>query len=164
MAFYNDVEAYLEGNGAVGVELQGDDPDKTWLKLLLHLYADDTAILSTNEHDFQISLIIFNEQCIRWKLDVNISKTKIIIFGARNTGRYNFNLGDKQITITDTYHYLGVIFCGNGSFLKARKHVSSQANKALHLLFTKTNNADLPLDLTVELFNHTVLPILTYES
>jgi hypothetical protein len=48
LAFYNDLQAYLEGNGAVGVELQGDDPDKTWLKLLLHIYADDTDILSTN--------------------------------------------------------------------------------------------------------------------
>jgi hypothetical protein len=45
--YLNDLQAYLEGNGAVGVELQCDDPDKTWLKLLLYLYADDTAIMST---------------------------------------------------------------------------------------------------------------------
>lgn len=51
-----------------------------------------------------------------------------------------------------------------GSFLKARKHVIQQASKAMHLLFTRTNNANLPIDLTLKLFNHTILPILTYGS
>ena len=29
-------------------------------------------------------------------------------------------------------------------------------------LYTKSNNADLPIDITLKLFDHTVLPILTY--
>ena len=34
----------------------------------------------------------------------------------------------------------------------------------MFLLFTKSNNADLPIDLILKLFDHTVLPILTYGS
>ena len=30
------------------------------------------------------------------------------------------------------------------------------------LLFTRVNNLDIPLDLQLNLFDHTVLPILTY--
>ena len=34
----------------------------------------------------------------------------------------------------------------------------------MHLLFTRANNLDLPLDLQLKLFDNTVLPILTYGS
>ena len=59
---------------------------------------------------------------------------------------------------------MGVTFSSNGSFLRARKHVKEQANKALHLLFTRINNANLPTDLIIQLFDHTVVSILTYGS
>jgi hypothetical protein len=87
-----------------------------------------------------------------------------MVFGARQLRNYNFKLGDHTIEITDQYHYLGVTFSSNGSFLKARKHCAQQASKAMHLLFTKVNNSDIPVDLILKLFDHTVLPILTYGS
>ena len=34
----------------------------------------------------------------------------------------------------------------------------------MHYLFTKVNNSNLPLDLVLKLFDHTLLPILTYGS
>ncbi len=34
----------------------------------------------------------------------------------------------------------------------------------MHLLYSRANNADLPIDLTLKLFDHTVLPILIYGS
>jgi hypothetical protein len=34
----------------------------------------------------------------------------------------------------------------------------------MHLLFTKLNNADLPPDVAMKLFENTVVPILTYGS
>ena len=62
----------------------------------------------------------------------------------------------------DKYKYLGVFFSQSGSFLNARKHIVQQAKKAMILLFTRINNLHLPLDLQLKLFDHTVLPILTY--
>ena len=135
-----------------------------WLELLILLYADDTVILSDNQTDFQNSLNIFNTYCENWHLNVNINKRKVIVFGARRTNLFNFKLGDKPIEISTKYHYLGVTLSNNGSFLHARKHISEQANTALHYLFTKINNSNLPLDLVLKLFDHTILPILTYGS
>lgn len=43
-----------------------------------------------------------------------------------------------------------------------KKHIVEQAKKAMHLLFIKANNLDLPLDLQIKLFDNTILPILTY--
>ena len=42
--------------------------------------------------------------------------------------------------------------------------MAEQARKAMHLLFMRANNLDLPLDLQLKLFDNTVLLILTYGS
>ncbi len=34
----------------------------------------------------------------------------------------------------------------------------------MHLLFTKINNLEIPFDLQIKLFDHTIVPILTYAS
>ena len=98
-----------------------------------------------------------------WKLNINFSKTEIIIFNSRNTSNLEFKLGDKTIKIVDKYKYLGV-FSRSGSFLHARKNLVEQSKKAIHLLFMRANNLDLPLDLQLTLFDNTVLPFLTYGS
>lgn len=162
--FLNDLQSYMHLNGCVGIELIDPINLTFWLKLLVLLYADDTVIVADSPEDLQTSLNIFHTYCSNWHLNVNVNKTKIIIFGARQLSRFNFKLGDQPIEITDKYHYLGVTLSSSGSFLKARKHAAEQASKAMHLLFTRVNNADIPIDLVIKLFDHTVLPVLTYGS
>lgn len=162
--FLNDLQSFLSNHGAVGVELQNHNNTNQWLKLMILLYADDTIIVSSDATDFQNSLNEFNRYCNIWHLKVNVNKTKAVVFGARKTQNFNFKMGTDTIEITKQYHYLGLTFSSNGSFLNARKHVVQQANKALHLLYTRVNNSDLPIDLVIKLFDHTVLPILTYGS
>lgn len=162
--FLNDMQSYLTEHGAVGVEFNDHIDIDYWLKLLVLLYADDTILIGNSQTDLQNNLNIFNNYCKMWHLHVNTTKTKVVIFGARHTQCYQFTLDQETLDITDCYHYLGVTLSSNGSFLKARKHVTEQANKALHLLFTRINNANLPTDLIIKLFDHTVVPILTYGS
>ena len=59
------------------------------MKLSVLLYADDTVIMANNEADLQFSLDRFNEYCQEWKLNVNIDKTKVVIFGARKTSSFD---------------------------------------------------------------------------
>ena len=94
--FLSDMQTYIESKCGLGIELT-DDQNIIWLKLLVLLYADDTVILSDNEHDFQISLNAFHSYCDEWNLKVNVNKTKVVIFGARNINRYSFFLGDQPI-------------------------------------------------------------------
>ena len=158
--FLNDVQSYLTSNGSVGIEL--GHPAETWLKLLVLLYADDTIIIADSQHDLQQSLNVFSKYCLDWHLKVNVGKTKIIVFGSRQTRNFAFNIGESNIEIVNQYHYLGVTFSNNGLFYKARKHIYDQSNKALHLLYTRINNADLPVDLMLKLFDHTIVPMLLY--
>ena len=108
--YLNDLQSHLQINGSVGIELKDPSNEIIWLKLLLLLYADDTIIVSDSPIDFQNSLDSFNDYCIEWKFKVNMTKTKIIVFGARITRNFLFKLGDENIEITDQYHYLGVTF------------------------------------------------------
>ena len=57
---------------------------------------------------------------------------------------------------------MGVIFSKNRSFYKARKHNVDQAKKAMHLLYKRIRNLNLPLDLQLHLFDHTILPIALF--
>ena len=97
-----------------------------------------------------------------WKLKVNLSKTKVVVFNSQTNKNLSFHLGGQPIEISKSYKYLGVIFSKSGNFLQARKHIVDQAKKAMNLLFIRSNNLDLPIDLQIKLFDNTVLPILMY--
>lgn len=126
------------------------------------LYADDTVIFGVDETNFQKNLDIFYEYSKMWKLDINYDKTRILIFGTRNDDHFHFKIGEKTISICKEFKYLGVIFTKSRSFCKAKKHNYDQAKKAMHLLYKRIRNLNLPIDLQLQLFDHTILPIATY--
>ena len=99
-------------------------------------------------------------------INVNFSKTKIIIFNKRYTINLHFKLGEHEIEVIEKYKYLGTLFYKSGSFIHAKKHAAEQARKLMHLLFMRANNLDLdlPIDLQLKLFDNIVLPILIYSS
>lgn len=158
--YLNDLETCLS-QSTDGININAAEH---YLKLLVLLYADDTVIFSDDKNKLQNCLDAFNNYCLTWKLNVNYSKTKIIVFGSRKNLTCAFNINGNPIEIVEDYKYLGVIFKSNGSFLQCRKHLISQANKALFHLYVKINNIALPIDLQLKLFDHTIMPILTYGS
>ena len=163
--YLNDLESFLLSGGVESLELEVITQElHIYLKLLLLLYADDTVIFSNDKENFQACLDHFYEYCIMWKLNINFDKTKIVIFNSKSINKPIFKIGASDIQVVDSYKYLGVILSKSGSFLNARKHIAEQARKAMHLLFMRANNLDLPLDLQLKLFDNTVLPILTYGS
>ena len=76
--------------------------------------------------------------------------------------KFEFKLGDDTIDICDEFKYLGTVFTKHNTFFKAIKHNVDHAKKALHLLYKRINNLHIPLDLQLELFDSTVLPIPLY--
>ena len=161
--FLNDLEDHMVADNLDGITLDFNTDDLfIYTQLYILLYADDTIILADSEISFQQSLNSFNTYCEEWKLTINKEKSKVMIFGARKTDGFNFYIGETKLEIVNAYKYLGTYFSPSGSFLTARKHIATQANKAMHLLNLRINNLDLPIDLQLKLFDHTVLPIMTY--
>lgn len=159
--YLNDLENYLNERQSNGITLRINEDPETFLKILLLLYADDTVIITDNAESMHECLLRFSEYCRTWKLKINTEKSKIVIFGSKRA-THIFNVDGNNLEIVDSYKYLGTIFSKSGSFLTARTHITEQARKALYLLYARIENLDLPIDLQLKLFDHTILPILTY--
>ena len=86
------------------------------------LYADDIVIFSNTADELQLGLDILAEYCARWKLKVNVSKTKTLIF--RNGGLLPqdlvFTYDGDPVEIVKSFKYLGIVFTTGGSFSEAQ--------------------------------------------
>ena len=83
------------------------------------LYADDTVILAESPTKLQMSLDAMQSYCNIRKLNINTSKTKVVIF---SRGKYpKFNFRNSSIVVIDNSTYLGIVFNYNGKFGKAKK-------------------------------------------
>ena len=90
--YVNDLANELPG----GVNVAG-----TNIKILL--YADDIVILSDSATELQKMIDTLHTYCTTWKLTVNLSKSKIMIFrsGTRFSRLLNWHFGDEIIEIVN---------------------------------------------------------------
>lgn len=164
--YLNDLETFLLNQGCDGVNINiTDQTAMMFLKLLLILYADDTILMSDDVNKFQYLLNCFTNYCLTWKLQINASKTKIMIFGSNaRSNNVSFTLAGEAIENVTEFKYLGVLFTQNGRFVKYIKHLSEIACKAMYLLRKRIVNLHLPIDCQLKLFDQTIVPILLYGS
>ena len=118
--------------------------------MLLLMYADDTVLFATTKPQLQNSLNKYAKYCNKWKLNVNVDKTKIIIFGRRK--RHTFTLNNKNIEVVDTFKYLGVIFNRNGKFIDAIKDNINKARLAMYTLRHSFKEKCIPIDCQIDIF------------
>ena len=121
-------------------------------------------ILADSPDKLQAAINGMEKYCEKWKLKVNVSKTKIIIFGSRKHLVRVYLYNKKQIEIVDYFKYLGVPFTPNSKFTECRKYVVNQARKAMYLILKKARIQKLPIDVQLDLFHNMVLLILLYSS
>lgn len=164
--YLNDIESYFTTcnvNSLTSIENISFNELDMFIKLYVLLYADDTIIVAESPHDLQIALNAFQEYCILWKLKVNLTKTKVVIFFRRKVRRQiSFKLFDVILEVQDSYSYLGVLFKYNGNFDLTRKKLADHGHKLLYNLLRKIRNITLPIDLQIQLFDSLVLPAITY--
>ena len=53
-------------------------------------------------------------------------------------------------------------FQKNRNFHSSIKHDVEQGRKAMNLIYKRIRNLNLPIDLQIKLFDHTITPILLY--
>ncbi len=79
-----------------------------YIKLFVLLYTDDTILISESPEDLQKILDNLHEYCTKWKLHINASKTKIVIFSkGRLKNLPTWTLGTHNLEVTQDYVYLG---------------------------------------------------------
>ena len=93
------------------------------------MYADDMVLFAESQESLQHMLNTLNGYSAAWNLNVNTSKTKIVVF--RNRGKLHWLYNNEVLDIVDEFNYLGMMFNYNGKFSKTQKHASVCGRKAL---------------------------------
>jgi len=101
--------------------------------------------------------------CDNWKLEVNASKTKVVIFSKGKCKILpTFYFNRTKLDIVEDFSYLGIKFNYNGRLNKTTKHLSDQARKAMFSVLKKSRTLFLDIDLQLHLFDTLVTPVLLY--
>lgn len=133
-------------------------------KLSCLMFADDLIIMSQSASGLQNSLNNLEKYCTEWGLEVNLSKTKILIFtpSSRILKSVDFHYRGQIIEIAREYCYLGINITLNGSFNPATTRLATQAKRALF----KLSQIDIRrnVEIAIHLYKSLVLPIAFYCS
>ena len=141
--YINDLEQYLIERNIIGLQ---SIPDPIEGELCVLFYADYTIIiLAETPDDLQIALNEFCLYCEQCKLNVNISKTKILVFSKGRMLKKEILFNNIVLENVKEFKYLGIVFSRSGSFRKAKKHLCEQAQKAMFGVIRKIREFNLYL-------------------
>lgn len=138
---------------------------KTELNCLL--YADDLVLLSESKSGLQNCLTKLGSYTKKWKLNINLKKSKVLLFGTptQRHAHLSSNWSFENITLeqVDEYCYLGITLHFSGNFKRTQKILYSKAIRAYHCLFKSFSNMEnVPIKLLLKLFSSTIVPVLLY--
>ena len=169
--YLNDLQNFLskaynglDNLGKLAYDILETDDTVTYLKLLILLYADDTIIFAESIHELQAALNGLSHYCKIWGLEVNVEKTKVLIFSKRKQQNHlnNLQFNGKKVEIVQEYKYLGITFNYNGNFKGCLNYLTNQGRKAMFSILAKARKLQLDIDVQLELFDKTVIPVITY--
>ena len=85
------------------------------------LYADGIVLLSESAQGLQNLLNKVKIVCDKWNLQVNINKSKVMIFNksGKHFKCHNFLYDGNTVSLVNEYKYLGIIFKPSVSFTDA---------------------------------------------
>ena len=141
--------------------MNGETELKSMLKLFVLMYADDTILMSDSSHGLQKALNVLSVYCQKWMLEVNVEKTKVMIFHKKKQrGVFYFN--GNVLEVVDSFRYLGVEFSRTGNFAKGKKYSFDKAQRALFALLQNARKKNLPTDIVLDLYKKMVVPVMLY--
>ena len=134
------------------------------------MWADDCAVFSRSESGLQNSI----RQTVNFfsdlGLDVNVKKTKVMIFNPRGLGPNNFkslkfSANNAPIEICDKYTYLGLVFKPSGSTVQPQKELLSKASKSWFSISSIIyQNKKMPIKQSLQLLDSICMPVGLYAS
>ena len=128
------------------------------------MFADDLVILSETPEGLQNCLNKLEDYIKKWKLEINLKKTKIMIF--QNPGKRPeavFYLGGKQVEIVHNYKYLGTIITDTGNFKANEVNLKKKGLRASYIILKNIGMFSKP-STSIKIFEKIVEPILTYNA
>ena len=156
--FLNDINDYLRKDPHVGISIY-----QFYMTLLL--FADDMVIVCDNRLGLQRGLNILYDYCSDWGLEVNVEKTKCMVFkkGGRMNKLDKWTYNGTDVETVNTFKYLGFLFGSSGKFSKGIDNLALRGERALFDMLSsiKCFN-DMKVCMKIDLFDSLVKSVLCY--
>lgn len=138
------------------------------IKIPALMYADDIVFFSERVDGLQLMMNKLKDYCKCWNLQVNLSKSKVMIFrggGGRNARNEKWSYNGETVEIVREYKYLGVLFTSN---LNMKKHLEGklkEAKRGISAVWERCfKNRCIEHSAKQKLFRSTASAILLYGS
>ena len=132
------------------------------------LWADDLLLVSRSANGLQNCIDKMYNFYSELGLEINIKKTKIIIFNKRGISfenKFNFNLNRAKLEITNQYQYLGIKLRPSGSLKLSTEELHDKASRAwFGISNTIFRNKRMQHDQVFGIFDSLITPVATYAS
>ncbi len=121
------------------VELRSSKKDSDHILCNVFAYADDLVLVSDSENDLQRLINVVHKWCLKWRLEVNLSKTKVVHYRGprRAQTKFSFSWADQQIETIEGYKYLGVYIDQFLNFNVHCENIYKSAGRALGKILSK---------------------------
>ena len=156
--YLNDLQDFLKNDPYIGIHIYH-------FFMILILFADDMVLFSDNRFGLQRGLDKFHEYCNDWGLEVNVEKTKCLVF--KNGGRKNrldkWYYNGNEIETVSEFKYLGFIFSSSGKFKTGLDNLLARGEKALFDMMSSINDYnDMTFDMKLSLYDSLVKSVICY--
>lgn len=129
-------------------------------------YADDLVLIASTKEKLQMELDVLRKYCQKWRLSVNVSKTKSMVFKRNAQCRHtdiSVKFGDMLVEQVKSYKYLGVYVDEILSYSRHHAEINASASRALGAIIQKTKELkDISYNAYNELVRSCVFSILDY--
>ena len=134
------------------------DDSKIFARILAENRKRVTRITNGNEI-LQKDLNTIREWAIKWKMEFNVDKCKIMHLGKKNP-KHTYNMGGSELTVTREERDLGVIIDDQLNFDKHIRGIVNKANRMLGMI--KIGFACLDKEMFMNLYPVLVRPLIEY--
>ena len=132
-------------------------------RLSLLLYADDIVVLADSARELQKMMRAVEGFCERWRMQVNMSKTKVMKFGTRGVGTLKVVWKGKELEEVAEYKYLGMLVEKGGRWKKTKAKMLRKARRAAAMAWNMAVRAgDMSVKGMVNMWTALVRPHLEY--
>ena len=128
------------------------------------MYADDLVMVARTQDERQGKMSLLSHFCANWNLEINMKKTKIMVFNrGNNLCKANILINNTPIECVKEYKYLGFnISAKNCSLSNTIADQEAKANRAIFALNNKIKLSKIPTRMALTIFNTQIKPILLY--
>ena len=158
--FMTEISKKLNQDGIHGIQFLSNYP------LIFHLlFADDLALVSDTVGGLQKQLNILREQSLRLGLEINLTKTQVVVFrkGGYLAKIEKWYYGEHKLQVVNCYTYLGLNFTTRLSFNNATSPFIAKAKQSCFQINRSLNSINCyNLNVFAKLFDSKVYPVLSY--